>query len=158
MRLSASLLPELFDLEDDAYRLSIREAVRLGSGSGSVALRAIADHASASLDALPKLAEVRRVRVRSAGALAADLFKRLRDAAWAPLTDEEHAYRRTLATLHRGIDLVQVIASAAEHEGDDALARFCERWLDTRERLVVDAAKELAWFGQHPFFARLTTA
>jgi hypothetical protein len=158
MRLSSSLLPELFDLEEDAYRLSIREAVRLGSGSPSVVLRAIADHASASLEALPDLAAARHVRVRSLRALGADLLKRLRDVVLDPIIDEEHAYRRTLATLHRGVDLVQLIASAAEHEDDDPLARFCHRFLDTRGRLLVDAAKELSWFGRHPFFARLTPA
>jgi hypothetical protein len=158
MRLSSSLLPELFDLEEDAYRLSIREAVRLGSGSPSVVLRAIADHASTSLEALPDLAATRHVRVRSVRALGADLMKRLRDAVLDPFMDEEHAYRRTLSTLHRGIDLVQLVASAAEHEGDDALARFCHHWLETRGRLLADAAKELSWFGRHPFFARLTPA
>jgi len=158
MRLSSSRLAELFDLEEDAYRLSLREAVRLGSGPPSIALRAIADHASASLEALPALAAARHVKVRSLRRLAVDTLKRARDAVLSPMLDEEHAYRRTLATLHRGLDLVVLVASAAEHEGDDALAGFCRRWIEARGRLVADAAKELAWFARHPFFARLTPA
>jgi hypothetical protein len=157
-RLSPSLLAELFELEEDAYRLAIREAKRIGSGPPAAALRAVAAHASESLDELPKKAKERHVRLGSLGALAIDTLHRLRDVAVDPFVDHEHAYRRALAALHRGLDLVRVAHSAALEEGDDSLAEWCSKWLHTRERLVTAATDELAWFGRHPFFARLPGA
>ncbi|MBX3233457.1 MAG: hypothetical protein KIT84_37800 [Labilithrix sp.] len=154
-RLSPSLLAELYELEEDAYRLAIREAKRIGSGPPAAALRAVAAHASESLDDLRTKARERRVRIGSLGALALDTLHRLRDVAVDPFVDHEHAYRRALTALHRSIDLVRVEEAAAREEGDDALADWCMRWLRTRERLVGAASDELAWFGRHPFFARL---
>lgn len=156
MRLSPSLLAELFDLEEDAYRLCLREAERIGAGPPAVALRAVVAHANESLETLPGLAERRRAKVRSIGALLFDTGRRLRDAAVDPFLDEEHAYRRALTSLHRGLDLVRLVATAAENEGDDALARWCEHWLSAREKLVAEVTRELAWFGRHPDFARLS--
>lgn len=154
-RLSPSLLAELYELEEDSYRLSIREAKRLGSGPPAIALRAVAAHASAALDELPAVALVRRVRLGSASALVLDTFRRVRDVVADQLVDHEHAYRRALTTLRRGIDLCRLIQAAAHDEGDDALAAWCRRWLSGREQLVAAAADELDWFGRHPFFSRL---
>lgn len=154
-RLSPSLLAELYELEEDAYRLAIREAKRIGSGPPAAALRAVAAHASEALDELPAKAKERHVRLGSLGALAVDTIHRLRDIAEGPFVDHEHAYRRALTALHRSIDLVRVEEAAAHEEGEDALAEWCTRWLQTRERLVAAASSELAWFGRHPFFARL---
>lgn len=157
-RFSPSLLAELYELEEDAYRLAIREAKRIGSGPPAAALRAVAAHANEALDELPKKAKERHVRLGSLGALALDTLHRLRDIAIDPFVDHEHAYRNALTALHRGIDLVRVALAAAREEGDDGLADWCERWLFARERLVGAASDELAWFGRHPFFSRLPGA
>jgi len=152
-RLSTSLLSELFDYEEDAYRLSLREADRIGSGPPAVALRAVVAHANDALEDLPALAAARHVRIGSAGSLFLDTLHRVRDVIADQLSDVEHGYRRALATLHQGIDLVRLTHEAAINEGDDALAAWCERWLDVRERFVADATRELAWFAAHPFLA-----
>jgi hypothetical protein len=155
-RLSPSLLGEVYDLEEDAYRLCIREAKRIGSGPPAIALRAVAAHANETLDGLPTLARARRVRLGSVSALALDTFRRVSDAVVDHFVDHEHAYRRALTALHKGIDLVHLLHAAAVEEGDDALASWAAKWLEAREHLVADAASELAWFGRHPFFARMT--
>ena len=152
-RLSTSLLSELFDYEEDAYRLSLREADRIGSGPPAVALRGVVAHANDALEDLPGLAAIRDVRLGSAGSLLLDTFHRVRDAIADQLSDQEHGYRRALATLHQGIDLVRLTRDAAGNEGDVALAAWCERWLEVRERFVADATRELAWFAAHPLLA-----
>ena len=152
-RLSTSLLSELFDLEEDAYRLSLREADRLGSGPPAVALRSVVAHTNDALEDLPVLAADRSVRIGSAGSLFFDTLHRVRDAIADQLSDMEHGYRRALATLHEGIDLVRLTHDAAVNEGDDALATWCDRWLDVRERFVADVSRELAWFAAHPLLA-----
>lgn len=154
-RLSPSLLPELYELEEDCYRLALREAKRIGCGPPSSALRAVAAHANEALDELPALAKVRSVRLGSASALAFDTLRRVWDVVMDQIVDHEHAYRRALTALRRGIDLVRLVHAAARDEGDDALATWCQRWLDGRERLVEDAADQLEWFARHPFFSRL---
>lgn len=152
-RLSTSLLSELFDYEEDAYRLSLREADRIGSGPPAVALRSVVAHANGALEDLPALAAERHVRLGSAGSLLLDTLHRVRDVIADQLSDREHGYRRALATLHQGIDLVRLAHEAAVNEGDDALAAWCERWLDVRERFVADVSRELAWFAAHPSLA-----
>ena len=157
-RLSPSLLAELYELEEDSYRLALREAKRIGCGPPSSALRAAAAHAGAALEELPAMARARRVRLGSIGALVLDTLRRVADVVVDQLVDHEHAYRRALTTLHRGIDLVRLMRAAASDEGDDALAAWCARWLHGREQLVAEAARELEWFARHPFFSRLPGA
>jgi hypothetical protein len=157
-RLSTSLLAELFDREEDSYRLALREAKRIGGGPPSAALRAVAAHAGEALLELPPMARVRGVRLRSLGSLALDTFRRLGDVIVDQFIDHEQGYRRALASMRRGIDLVRLAHAAARDEGDDALTAWCHRWLLGREQLVADAANELEWFGRHPFYARLPTA
>ena len=157
-RLSTSLLAELYDLEEDSYRLALRQAKRIGSGPPSAALRAVAAHAGAALDELPAMAQARGVRIRSVNALLLDTLRRTRDVLMDHVVDHEHGYRRALATLRRGIDLVHLTLAAARDEGDDELASWCREWMRGRERLVGEAADELEWFGRHPFFARLPSA
>jgi len=154
-RLSPSLLAELYELEEDSYRLSLREARRLGSGPPATALRAVAAHANEALEELPAVARGRRVRLGSASALALDTLRRVRDVVVDQFVDHEHAYRRALTALRRGLDLGRLIHAAARDEGDDALAAWCQHWVSGRERLVDAAAAELDWFARHPFFARL---
>jgi hypothetical protein len=154
-RLSPSLLAELYELEEDSYRLSIREAKRLGRCPPTNALRAVAAHANDALEELPRLAHDRRVRLGSVSALAIDTLRRVRDVVVDQFVDHEHAYRRALTALRRGLDLGRLIHAAASDEGDDALAAWCQRWLSARESLVAAAAAELDWFARHPFFSRL---
>ena len=154
-RLSPSLLAELYELEEDSYRVSLREAKRIGCGPPASALRAVAAHAAAALDELPALAKARSVRISSIGALALDTVRRIWNVVMDQIVDHEHAYRRALAALHRGIDLVRLIHAAARDEGDDALAGWCQQWLAGRERLVAEATSQLEWFARHPFFSRL---
>jgi len=78
-RLSLSLISELYDLEEDAYRLSIREATRIGWGPPAVTLRAVAAHANDALEELTSIAKSRHVRIGSFGAVVADTFRRVRD-------------------------------------------------------------------------------
>ena len=154
-RLSPSLLPELYELEEDCHRLALREAKRIGCGPPASALRAVAAHANEALEELPRLAKARAVRLGSIGALAFDTLRRVWDVVMDQIVDHEHAYRRALSALRRGIDLVRLVHAAARDEGDDALATWCHRWLDGRERLVEEAADQLEWFARHPFFSRL---
>jgi len=154
-RLSPTLLNELYDLEEDTYRLSFREAKRIGGGPPANALRAVAAHSSAALDELPSIAKARHHSIGSLAALAMDTFRRVGDAVMDQVLDQEHAYRRTLTAIHKGIDLVRLVHAAAHEEGDDDLAMWCERWLGGREGLAQDAAVALAWFARHPFFSAL---
>jgi hypothetical protein len=154
-RLSSSLLAELHELEEDSYRLSLREAKRVGCGPPASALRAVVGHAASALEELPAIARTRHVRIHSMGALVLDTLRRVRDIVMDQVVDNEHGYRRALTTLRRGIDLVHLTRAAARDEGDEVLEMWCERWLRARERLVADAASELDWFARHPFFARL---
>lgn len=162
-RLSISLLRELYELEEAAYRTSLREVSRIGWGPPAAALRAVVAHAYEALECLPALAAARHVRLDSlpasfAATLAAS-WRRVREIVGqeilAPSTlDHERSYRRVLSTLRKGIDLVHLAQAAAANEGDDELADWCARWQETRERLVEAAAAELDWFACHPFFAR----
>jgi hypothetical protein len=152
--LTPSLLAELYELEEDGYRLASREANRLGGRGPAAALRAVAGHAGETLEELPALARTRNVRLGAAGAVALDTLRRLRDTVIAPFTDHEHAYRRVLSALRRGIDLVRLLHAAARDEGDELLAAWCKRWLSGRETLVAGVAKELDWFARHPAVSR----
>jgi hypothetical protein len=154
-RLSPSLLAEVYDLEEDAYRLCLREARRMDGGPPAAALRAVVAHANEALEELPRLAHERHARLGSIGALALDTLRRLGDVFVDKIVDHEHAYRRALTALRKGIDLVHLVQAAATEEGDDALATWCHRWLEAREKLVAEAAMELEWFGRHPNFSRL---
>ncbi len=154
-RLSPSLLAELHELEEDCYRLSLREAKRIGCGPPANALRAVAAHANEALEEIPGLAKARSVRLGSIGALAVDTLRRVWDVVMDQMVDHEQAYRRALTALRRGIDLVRLAHAAARDEGDDGLALWCQRWLHARERLVEEAADQLEWFARHPFFSRL---
>jgi hypothetical protein len=79
----------------------------------------------------------------------------VRDLVVAPLLDHEHAYRRALGVLRRGVDLVHLLGSAARDEGDRELADWSEAWVAAREKLIAAAADELDWFARHPNEARL---
>jgi hypothetical protein len=154
-RLSLSLISELYDLEEDAYRLSVREAKRIGWGPPAVALRAVTAHANGSLEELRALAKTRHVNIGSFSALFTDTFHRVRDVIVDQLVDHEQAYRRALSAIHCSLDLVHLAHAAAADEGDEELAQWGAHWLTARERLVKEATIELGWFARHPFFSQL---
>lgn len=145
-----SSIAELYELEQHAYRLVIREAKRIGRGPPAVALRAVAGHANETLEELPRLASQRGVRLGSTRALLLDAVDRVRDLLRSPMVDREYAYRQALTALRRGLDLARSATVAAIGAGDEALATWFERWLRGREELVDDAADELEWFTRHP--------
>lgn len=155
-RLTPSLLAELYDLEEDSYRLSNRAATRLGPEHPATVLRAVAAHANESLNELREIARARQVSIAAPRALALDTLRRLRDRV--VFRDHEHAYRRALGALHRSMDLVALLRSAAHDEGDEHLAAWCLRWLSGRAQLIANLTAELDWFGQHPWIARLGVA
>lgn len=138
-----------------AYRRPIQAAERLGDVPPSIALRAVAAHANEALDELPKLAKVRGIPLAAPGQLAADALAAVRRLLVDRLVDHERAYRATLLEMRRGLDLVRTLRAAADDEGDDDLAAFCDRWLPVRERLVSGVAAELPWLARHPAFGRM---
>jgi hypothetical protein len=148
-RLSGSLLAELYDREEDTYRVSLREAKHIGWSPPSIALRVVAAHADEALGELRALAYARDVSISSPRALIADAFRRFWDMAIDQVVDQERAYRRALGSMHEGIDVVRLTSTASRDEGDDALTKWCARWLAVRERIVLDVAGELAWFFHH---------
>lgn len=148
-RWSMPLLAELYELEEDGYRLALREAKRIGTGPPADALRAIAGHANETLEELPGIARARNVRLGSLRALVLDTIRRIRDVGWARFAIPERAYRRTLTALHRSADFVELVRIVATAEDDDALATWCDRWLRGRERLISSVARQLGWFALH---------
>lgn len=157
-RLTTALLAELHAFEEDSYRLALRTARRLGSGYPATTLRAVAGHAGEALHELPSLALPRHVRLHSLGALLLDTTLRARDVLLDRILDREHSYRRALASMRRGIDLVRLTLSAAREEGDEGLVAWCGRWMHARQGLVADVADGLDWFAMHPSLARLARA
>lgn len=149
-RLVPSLFSELVETERSSYRRPVREAERLGDVAPSIALRAVAAHANDTLDALPKLARARGLSTTTVRGLFGAAVASAWDAAAAHLVDVERSFRTTLLGLRNGIDLVRLLRAAADDEADHELVAWCDRWLDVRQRLVQDVARELDWFAQHP--------
>lgn len=153
-RMSASFVVELFELEQDAHRISVKLAERIGRGPPAAALRAVAGHANEALEELRAVARPRRIHLDPLVALLRDAVSRLRDALLGPLVEQEHAYRDTLTSLRRGVDLARLTSAAAIEEGDEALATWCQRWVRGREGLVDDVADQLTWFARRPALLR----
>src|SRR5690242_14315405 len=86
-RFSASLLAELYELEEDGHRLALRQAKRIGCGPAARTLRAIAGHAGEALDELPELARRRHVHLNTVTTLATDVMHRARDIMMDQLVD-----------------------------------------------------------------------
>jgi hypothetical protein len=148
-------LAELFELEEDAYRLATREANLLNGSPPASSLRAVVAHANETLDTLPSLARKRGGKVGSASALVVDTLHRLRDVVMMRVVDNEHGYRRVLDVLRKGIDVVHLLEAGARQDGDIPLATWCRRWLEARESLVAGATAELEWLARHPYWSRV---
>jgi hypothetical protein len=145
-----SLLAELRDREEDAYRLSVREAKRVRTGPSAIVLRLIAAHTNHTLDELAAMARKRRIRLGSFSALAKHALCRVRDAALDWALEEEDAYRRALARLDDGVEIVSLLEEAALEERDDALVRWSRRWLEARQRFIAEVTSDVAAVVQEP--------
>jgi len=153
-RLLPSLLVELYQAEHSACRHALREATRLGQIPPAVALRVISSHASSALDDLPGLAHERGLVITTISTVVGDAYSYLREVVLDRVVDVERAYRETILDVRRGVDLVRLLRSSADDEGDHELVAWCDKWLPIRTRLVREAADELEWFARHPVFAR----
>ena len=145
-----NLVRELFQTEQSASTHPIVEAERLGDVPPAHTLRAIAGHAEAVLAELPSIAKRHHLPESDGGKLAGSALSKLRDHGMDLLVNSEKSYRGTLIGMRHGVDLVELIGYAAQREGDTALATWCEAWLERRRPLVEAAARNLAWFGEHP--------
>jgi hypothetical protein len=141
---------ELFQTETSAALHCRREAERLGAAPPAEALRAVANHAQDVLRDLPGLAALTSVPQSKAGATVGRIFSELRDKLADRMIDSERSYRGTLLGARHGVDLVRLLRSAAEQQGDRELQAFCDRWLERRGQLVERVAAELDWFARNP--------
>jgi len=129
-----TLFIELFQTEQSADVHSRREADRLGETPPAVALRAVADHAKASLVEITELAKRRGFSDTRGGKVVGSLFSNVRDLLVDRLVDRERSYRGTLLGMRHGLDLVRSTAFAAEAAGDTTLAIALTTWLLVRGR------------------------
>jgi hypothetical protein len=145
-----ALFPEAFQSEDSANVHPAREARRLGSVAPSAPMLGVSAHARASLTQLDRLARARGYAGRSTGRVLGRVFSAVRDLTTDLMMSAEKSYRGTILGLHHGMGVFLLLEDAAIAEGDQELADFCGRWIETRSKLIADAERELAWFAQHP--------
>jgi hypothetical protein len=88
--------------------------------------------------------------VSHAGALVGAALSELRDKLSDPLIHSERSYRGTLLGTRHGLDLVKMIAFAADATGKLPFESFGQSWLTTRTVLVLRAEAAMSWFAQHP--------
>lgn len=148
-----SLLAALREREQEAHRLSVREAKRIRTGPPAMALRLVIAHTNETLDELAEMARQRQIDLGSVAAVALDTIRRVRDALTHQVVDGATACDRALSVLHEGLELARRLEPVAVTEGDDALVRWCRRWLCARERLFLDLTKELASLSQGPLLS-----
>jgi hypothetical protein len=144
-RIPAGLLLELFQTERSAQRQSLHQARALGGTPPSRALEVVARHAAATLRTLPPGLQLHGLAGRAMGSVAGRTLVTLRRIADRML-GPERAYRMTLLGIHHGIDTVRAVRGHAIAAGDEALAIWCDAWLDTRLRLARNAEFALLWF------------
>jgi hypothetical protein len=145
-----ALFPEAFQSEDSANVHPAREARRLGSVAPSAPMLAVSAHARASLTQLDRLARARGYAGRRTGRVLGRAFSAVRDLTTDLMMSAEKSYRGTILGLHHGMGVFLLLEDAAIADGDQELADFCARWIETRSKLIADAERELAWFAQHP--------
>ncbi len=145
-----SLGHELFQTETSAVRHCRREAARLGGVPPGWALVAVADHADGVLRDLPALAERHGMPLGAGAHLTGRMFSALRHFVLDRVIDEERSYRGTLLGIRHGVDVVHMLSHVAMRLEDDALAVWCEGWLDVRRELASRVEDGLAWFADHP--------
>ncbi len=152
--LSTDLFAELFQTERSAVRHPRREAERLGPVPPATALRAVAAHADEALADVARLAKERGLHASAVGQVAGEAFSVARHLVVDRVLSAEQSFRGTLLGLRHGVDVVRLLRSAADEEGDAPLVDWCDRWLSVRLRLVAGVEAELGWFGHHPDVAR----
>lgn len=144
------LVHELFQTEQSAVEHPRIEADRLGDVPPALALREVSVHAARALAELPSLMRRSDLVVSRGGRLVGSAFSRIRDYFADLLLSREKSYRATLLGMRHGVDLVEMVATLARSDGDLELADWCDRWISGRRPLVEAAARELAWFAEHP--------
>lgn len=148
-RMLRSLCRRLLQSET-VVRLHCRhQAERLGQRPPAVALRAAALHAGQALKTLPGQAAPEQLPRSVAGTLTGTVVSTFQEAIVDRFISSERAYRNTLLGLREGIDLVRVLEELARLQSEPALETWCERWLEARTPLVLDAEVGLKWFAQH---------
>lgn len=141
---------EVFQTETSAVRHCRREADRLGATSPGRAMLAISEHAKRVLDALGPVCQQDGLPVGVGGSTAGIFLSEMRDKVLDRLIQSERSYRGTLMGLHHGVDLMKLVAFAAEASGKSSLMALSADWLVVRPGLVRTAVDELAWFVMHP--------
>jgi len=149
--LLTTLFRELFQTERSASLHPRREAGRFDdSAPPAVALCAVCEHATKVLTELPDVARKEGLPDSYSGRSIGALLSAARDAVIDRVVDTERSYRATLLGLRHGVDLVMLIRHVAHATGRTALAEYCIRWLETRNSLVEQVARCLAWFAANP--------
>jgi hypothetical protein len=148
-----SLMREFFQTETSAVMHCRREAERLGEAPPARTLRELADQAEKALNELPKIAEAYALPKSKGGIAVGELFSEARDKLFDRLLRSERSYRGTVLGVRHGVDLVALLAPAAQQGGLDSLRDFCERWLTARRPLVERLEGDLAWFAKQPAVA-----
>lgn len=144
------LAHELFQTEQSAIDHPTVEADRLGDVPPARVLRAVTEHAKTALAELKPLMRRSDLVVSRGGQAVGAAFSKIRDHFADLLLSREKSYRATLLGMRHGVDLVEMVGPVALADGDLELAEWCERWLAQRRPLVEAAARELAWFAEHP--------
>lgn len=146
----SALMRELFQTERSAKSHPTLEAERLGDNPPGRAMRAVAEHATATLDDLPRLAQAHGLPVSAGGEAVGKVFSLLRDSLGDLLLNMERSYRGTLLGMRHGLDLVTLLRDVALLDEDEELVEWCTTWIDKRRPLVDAAADELEWFALRP--------
>lgn len=141
------LARELYQTETSAVVHGRREASRLPGTPVASALLQIAAHAEQSLASLPPAFQ--HDSTLKLGQPVGRLFSNLRQLVVDRVLDRERSYRGTLLGCRHGVDLVRLLLPLANALGEEELASWCARWLETREQLVEHATLQLEWFARH---------
>lgn len=151
-----TLVHELFQTEQSAKSHPLVESERLGDVPPGHAMRAVSVQAEAVLAELPGLMKSRGLPVSEGGLGLGKVFSLVRDKIADQVLSYEKSYRGTLLGMHHGLDVVTLFKYVAAANGDEALAQWCDRWIERRRPLVEAAVRELSWFAAHPELATRT--
>jgi hypothetical protein len=148
-----SLMRELFQTETSAVQHCRREAERLGEASPARTMREISDQAERFLKELPRIAKNADLPRSGVGAGIGAFLSEARDKVFDRLIRSERSYRVTMLGVRHGVDLVHLLAQAAQEANLPDLSEFCERWSAARQPLVASLERELVWFAKQPAWA-----
>lgn len=146
----ALLVHELFQTEESARDHCRVEADRLGDCPPAQVLREVSLHAGDALVELPPLMRRHDLPAGIGGRRVGAALSGVRDYLADVLLSAEKSYRATLLGMRHGVDCIELLMDVAERHGDLDLAAWAELWLERRRPLVEAAARELAWFADHP--------